>query len=244
MFSILKKEIQSFFSSPIGYLVITLFLVVNGLFLWVFEGEYNIFDNGFADLAPLFTISPWIFIFLIPAIAMKSFSEEKRQGTLELLLTKPINLKQLILGKYLGVFVLIILALIPTLLYVITIFQLGKPTGNIDMGTTIGSYLGLLFLGATYAAIGIFASSLTQNQIVAFILGVFLCFIFYFGFEGISSYAVIAQDYGLETLGISDHYRSISRGVIDTRDIIYFLSLIIFFLGLTFFSLKNSEKTA
>ena len=244
MFSILKKEVQSFFSSPIGYLVIALFLVINGLFLWVFKGEFNVFDNGFADLSPFFTISPWIFIFLIPAIAMKSFSEEKKQGTLELLLTKPINLKDLILGKYLGVLILIVLALIPTLLYVYTIYELGNPVGNLDTGTTTGSYLGLLLLGATYAAIGIFASSVTENQIVAFILGIFLCFFCYYAFEGVANFAVFASDIGLEVFGISEHYESISRGVVDTRDIIYFFSLIIFFLGLTFLSLKNSEKTS
>ncbi|HET8887006.1 MAG TPA: gliding motility-associated ABC transporter substrate-binding protein GldG [Salinimicrobium sp.] len=242
MFSILKKEIQSFFSSPIGYLVISLFLIVNGLFLWVFQGEFNVFDNGFADLAPFFILAPWIFIFLIPAIAMKTFSEEKKQGTLELLLTKPITLKQLILGKYFGVAALIVLAIIPTLLYVFCIYQLGKPEGNIDLGTTFGSYFGLFLLGITYAAIGVFASSITQNQIVAFIIGVFLCFFCYYAFEGVANYAVFTSDIGLEALGISEHYTSISRGVVDTRDIIYFLSLIVLFLGLTFFNLKNPAE--
>lgn len=242
MFSVLKKEIQSFFSSPIGYLVIALFLIINGLFLWVFNGEFNVFANGFADLAPFFTLSPWIFIFLIPAIAMKSFSEEKKQGTLELLLTKPITYSKLIFGKYLGVVVLVLLAILPTLLYVISIYHLGRTPGNIDFGVTVGSYIGLIFLGATYAAIGVFASSITQNQIVAFILGVFLCFICYYAFEGLANYSLFASDVGLEALGISEHYQSISRGVVDTRDIVYFLSLIVFFLGLTFFSLKNSDQ--
>ena len=156
MLAILKKEINSFFASPIGYLVIAIFLLLNGLFLWVFKGEFNILDNGFADLQPFFLLAPWILVFLIPAVTMRSFSDEKKQGTLELLLTKPISTLQLILGKYFGAFVLILIALIPTLLYVYTVYQLGNPTGNLDFGSTLGSYFGLLFLIATYTAIGVF----------------------------------------------------------------------------------------
>lgn len=242
MLAILNKEIQSFFSSPIGYLVIGLFLIACGLFLFVFPGEYNILDGGFADIKAFFNLAPWIFIFLIPAISMKSFAEEKRQGTMELLLTRPIGFKQLVLGKYFGALVLVILAIIPSVLYVITIHQLGNPVGNFDVGATLGSYLGLIFLAGCYTSIGIFASSLTQNQIVAFIIAVFLCFLSYFAFEGLSSASISGGNYGLEYLGISYHYQSISRGVIDSRDVIYFISFIFLFLKLTEIRLKNLQQ--
>ena len=243
MYAILKKEVNSFFSSPIGYLVIGLFLVVSGLFLWVFQGSYNILDSGFADLSPFFTLAPWIFLFLIPAVTMKSFSEEKRMGTLELLLTKPISKWQLVLGKYFGILVLLVLALLPTLVYVFSINDLGKPEGNLDAGATTGSYLGLFFLGSCYAAIGIFTSSLTENQIIAFILGVFLSFICFFGFEALANMNILeTAGFGISEVGISAHYDSISRGVIDTRDLIYFLSFTIFFLALTKFSINKTGK--
>lgn len=156
MFAILRKEINSFFASPIGYLVIALFLLLNGLILWLFKGEFNILENGFADLSSFFLLAPWVLIFLIPAVSMRSFSDEKKQGTLELLLTKPIPLFNIVLGKYLGAFILILIALLPTLLYVYTVYQLGNPIGNLDVGSTLGSYFGLLFLVAAYTAIGVF----------------------------------------------------------------------------------------
>ena len=244
MFAILKKEINSFFATPIGYLVLGLFLVLNGLFLWVFPGEYNVLDSSFASLTPFFTLAPWIFLFLIPAITMKSFSEEIRQGTLELLLTKPITHWQLVLGKYFGAFLLVILSLVPTLLYVITLYFLGKPEGNLDYGVIAGSYLGLLLLGGCYAAIGVFASILSPNQIVAFIAAIFLCFISYFAFDALADLGFYsAGAFGLEDIGISSHYESISRGVIDTRDMVYFLSFIIFFLALTKFNLTNKKSS-
>ena len=185
-------------------------------------------------------MAPWIFIFLIPAITMKSFSEEKKLGTMELLLTKPLSIINLILGKYLGALILVILAIIPSIIYVITISELGRIPGNFDLGATLGSYLGLLFLGGCYTAIGIFSSSLTNNQIVAFILAVFLCFLSFFLFEGISGFQLFENsDYGIDYFGISYHYRSISRGVVDTRDLIYFLSFIALFLKLTHCRIKN-----
>ncbi|MFD1096233.1 gliding motility-associated ABC transporter permease subunit GldF [Salegentibacter chungangensis] len=245
MLAILNKEIQSFFSSPIGYLVIGIFLVASGLFLFVFTGDYNILDNGFADIKPFFNLAPWIFIFLIPAISMKSFAEEKRQGTMEILFTKPIGLWQLITGKFLGAFILVSLAILPTLLYVLTIDQLGDPVGNFDLGATMGSYFGLLFLAACYTAIGIFSSSLSSNQIVAFIIAVFLCFLSYFAFEGLAGLGVIGNSsYGLEYLGLSYHYRSISRGVVDTRDLIYFMSIIVLFLKATQLKLKSIQQNS
>ncbi len=233
MLAILKKEINTFFASPIGYLVIGVFLLLNGLFLWVFKGEFNILDNGLASLSPFFLLAPWILIFLVPAVTMRSFSDEKKQGTLELLLTKPISHFQIVLGKYFGAFLLILLALIPTVLYVYTVSLLGNPEGNLDMGSTIGSYFGLLFLIAAYTAIGVFASTLSDNQIVAFIIAVFICFFFYFGFEGISNYNVFDNLVYMENLGMASHYNSMSRGVIDTRDLIYFISITVAFLVFT-----------
>ena len=236
MLAILKKELTSFFASPIGYLVIAVFLLINGLFLWVFAGNFNIFDNGFADLAPFFELAPWVFIFLIPAVTMRGFSEEKRMGTLELLLSKPISLKNIVLGKYYGALLLIILALVPTLLYVFAINDLGNPSGNWDFGSTLGSYIGLLFLAMAYTAIGIFASTLSENQIVSFITAVILSFLFYYGFDGITN-LIAALD--VSFLGIQSHYNSIARGVIDTRDIVYFLSVTGLFLVFTFLNLNK-----
>lgn len=238
MKSIALHEIKSFFGSPIGYLVIALFLLFNGLFLWVFDGEYNILQSGFADLSPFFALSPWIILFLIPAITMRSFSDEKKQGTIELLLTKPLSIWQIVNGKFLGAFFLIIAALIPTLVYVYVINSLGMPKGNIDMGRTIGSYFGLLFLVATYTAIGIFTSTLSENQIVAFLISVLLCFLFYYGFEGIANYVKVFEN-GISRLGMEYHYKSMSQGVLDSRDILYFLSVSFLFLSLTVFKLKS-----
>jgi ABC-2 type transport system permease protein len=241
MKAILIREIKSFFGSPIGYLVIAVFLILNGLFLWVFEGDFNILNSGFADLSPFFTLSPWILIFLIPAVTMRSFSDEKKQGTLELLLTKPLSVWQIVNGKFLGAFILIVLALIPTLIYIYAVGDLVMPPGRLDMGSIMGSYFGLLFLIASYSAIGIFCSSLSDNQIVAFIIAVFLCFVMYFGFEGMAGYA---GDFGsfIDRLGMQAHFQSMARGVLDTRDIIYFISITFMFLLFTVFKLKSYKS--
>ena len=244
MFAIFTKEINTFFSSAIGYLVIAVFLILNGLFLWVFQGNFNVFDYGFADLSAFFQLAPWIFIFLIPAITMRSFSEEKRMGTLELLLTKPISFTELVLGKFFGSLVLVIISLLPTLLYIATIYTLGQSSGNIDIGSTIGSYLGLIFLAAAYCAIGIFVSVVTENQIVAFILAVLLCFLFYFGFEGISTLSFLSDiSLFIQSIGMKAHFESIGRGVMDTRDLIYFISVAGFFILLTTFYIKKDQKS-
>ena len=237
MKSILLREINSFFGSPIGYLVIAIFLIINGLFLWVFDGDFNILNSGFADLSPFFILAPWILIFLIPAVTMKSFSDEKKQGTLELLLTKPLSVTEIVNGKFFAALLLILIAIIPTLLYVWAIYGLGLPEGNIDLGSTLGSYFGLFFLIAAYASIGIFTSTLSDNQIVAFILAVFLCFVLYFGFEGIAAYFGTLQT-TIAGLGMDAHFKSMARGVIDTRDIIYFISITVLFLALTVYKLK------
>ena len=230
---LLIKEVNAFLSSLIGYVVMVVFLLLSGLFLWVFEGDTNILISGYADLSPFFYIAPWVFLFLIPAITMRSFADEKKTNTIEILLTKPLSLTQLVLGKFFAGFILVIITLIPTLIYVISIYYLGNPIGNIDMGGTWGSYIGLLFLSASFLAIGIFSSSITSNQIVAFILATFLSFFFFIGFESIASFKLFGSlDNFFINFGINAHYQSLSRGVIDSRDIVYFLTLIsLFFLS-------------
>lgn len=234
MYILFKKELNAFFSSLIGYLVIGIFLIANGLFLWVFPGEYNILDNGYATLSPMFYFAPWVFLFLIPAISMRMFADEKNSGTIELLFTKPISDYQIILSKYFASLSLVLFSLIPVMIYYISVWYLSNPVGNIDVGSFWGSFLGLVFLAAVYVAIGIFSSSLTKNQIVAFIISLSLSYIIYIGFDSI---AFLSWFKGLENfiigLGISEHYRSISRGVVDSRDIIYFISVIVLFLALT-----------
>jgi ABC-2 type transport system permease protein len=241
MKSIVLREIKSFFGSPIGYLVIAIFLLLNGFFLWVFDGEFNILKSGFADLSPFFTLAPWILIFLIPAVTMRSFSDEKKQGTIELLFTKPLSIWQIVNGKFLGAFLLIVIAIIPTVVYVYVISSLGMPEGNIDMGSTLGSYFGLLFLVAAYTSIGIFTSTLSENQIVAFLLSVFLCFLFYFGFQGMATYVTGFED-AIARFGMEYHFKSMSRGVLDTRDILYFVSIAVLFLSVTVFKLKSLKS--
>jgi ABC-2 type transport system permease protein len=232
MFAIFKKEINTFFSSLIGYMVIGVFLVLMGLLLWVFP-DYSIPDSNFATLDTLFAIAPMVFMFLIPAITMRTLAEETQTGTIELLVTRPVTDWQVIGGKFWASLLLVLFALLPTILYAISVYILGQPQGNMDIGGTIGSYIGLIFLAATFVAIGIFASSLTNNQIVAFVLATFLCFICYLAFDFLSQ---LPAFYGriddiIQSLGIQYHYNSISRGVLDTRDVVYFMSLILLFLA-------------
>ena len=243
MLALFKREIRSFFTSPTGYLVSGLFLVLNGLFLWVFKGPFNVFDYGFADLSRFFLLAPWVFLFLIPAITMKSFSEEKKLGTLELLFTKPISIWQTVLGKFFGTFVLALIALLPTLLYVHTVSRLGTTMGNLDIGLVVGSYFGTLLLTACYTAIGLFASTLSENQIVAFMSGLVLCFMMYYGFEGISTVVTDgASSVLIQSIGMKHHFESIARGVLDTRDLVYFISLSLFFLFLSVVQLQNTSR--
>ncbi|MDG1572759.1 gliding motility-associated ABC transporter permease subunit GldF [Robiginitalea sp. M366] len=234
MIAVFRKEIASFFSSPVGYLVTGSFLVLTGLFLFVFKGPFNLLDYGFADLSLFFLLAPWAFLLLIPALSMRAVSEERKLGTLELLLSKPLSLPGLLLGKFLGVFVLVFLSVVPTLLYVYTVYQLGMEPGNLDMGLVWGSYLGLFLLMAAYTAMGLFASSLTDNQIVAFLLGLLLCFGAYIGFESLAGlFADGGSALWVADLGMKAHYENISQGVLDSRDMVYFLSLTAFFLWLT-----------
>jgi len=236
MSALLIKEIRTFLSSLIGYVVIAVFLLLTGLFMWIFPGDMNILDSGFADIGTFFFISPWVLMFLIPAITMRSFAEEKRSGTIELLLTKPVSDLQIILAKYFAGFVLVIIALIPTLLYYISVYFLGSPVGNIDSGGTWGSYIGLMLLASAYISIGLFASSITNNQIVSFLVAAMLSFFIYTGFQSLASFDLFGSyDNFVMKLGMQEHYSSLSLGLIDSRDVVYFISLNIIFILLTKF---------
>ena len=242
MLSIFNKEINAFFSSLIGYIVIGVFLVVLGLMMFVFP-DTSLLNYNYATLDQLFSIAPLIFMFLIPAVTMRSFSEEQQTGTIELLSTRPLKDLDIVLGKFLASVALIMFALLPTLLYYYTVYQLGSPKGNLDSGAIIGSYIGLTFLAMSFAAIGIFASSLSRNQIVAFILAVFLCIFFYSSFDLLSRLPIFVGkvDDIVQMIGIDYHYDSISRGIIDSRDVIYFISLIFFFIFMTKVSLESRK---
>ncbi len=243
MWALFRKELTSFFVSPTAYLIIGLFLLLNGLFLWVFQGTYNIFDYGFADLSKFFLLCAWVFILLIPAISMKTFSEEIKLGTLELLYIKPPSVWQIVLAKYLGVVVLSLLALIPTLIYVLCVSELGLSIGNLDLGLAFGSYTGLIFLVLAYSGIGVFSSSLTDNPIVAFMVGLVLCFLFFYLPEAVSagvedgSLSLFLQRFGLKA-----RFETMALGVLDTRDLVYFLSVSAFFLWLTYSQLKYRKR--
>ena len=242
MLTLLRKEISSFLSSLTGYIVITVFLLINGLFLWVFQGDFNILNFGYANLDGLFMIAPFVFLFLIPAITMRSFAEEKRTGTIEIMLTKPLTEFQIVMAKFLAGFGLVVISLIPTLVYLFSVYYLGMPKGNLDMGGFWGSYIGLLFLGASFVAIGMFSSTLTDNQIVSFIIAVFLSGFLYIGFEFIYSLELFGPvDLFIKSLGINEHYLSMSRGVLDTRDMLYFLGVISLFILLSRFSLERRK---
>lgn len=242
MLTIFLKEINTFFSSLIGYIVVAVFLVILGLIMFVFP-DTSLLNYNYATLDQLFDIAPMVFVFLIPAVTMRSFAEERQTGTIELLATRPISDLQIVMGKFFACFVLTFFALLPTLLYYYTVYQLGDPKGNLDSGAIMGSYIGLLFLAAAFVAIGIFASSLTNNQIVGFILATFLCFIFHWGFYFFSKLPGLVGrlDEFVQNLGIDYHYASISRGVIDSRDVIYFLSVIGIFIALTVTSLERRK---
>ncbi|MFA0962859.1 gliding motility-associated ABC transporter permease subunit GldF [Roseivirga sp. BDSF3-8] len=233
MISVLKKEIDSFLDSLVAYVVIVVFLTGIGLLMWVFP-ETSVLEYGYADMGTLFSYGPYVFMFLIPAITMRTFAEERRAGTMELLLTKPLSDWQIILGKYLSAFLLVFFAVLPTLIYYYSIYELGQPEGNVDSAGVFGSYLGLLLLGGVFAAIGIFSSALASNQIVAFIIAVFLCFLLY---SGLGSFAAIndwgSLSYFLEQAGLLYHYQALGKGLVDSRNVIYLISVILLMLALT-----------
>lgn len=242
MSSIFWKEINSFFSSLIGYIVIGVFLVIMGLILFLFP-DTSLLEYNFASLYQLFLMAPLVFMFLIPAVTMRTFAEEQQRGTIELLTTQPLTDLDIVLGKFFAGLLLVIFALLPTLLYYLTIYRLGAPMGNLDSGAVMGSYLGLVFLAAIFVAIGVFASSLTSNQIVSFVLATFLCFLFHYGFYYFSQLPVFfgRSDDIVQLIGIDAHYESISRGLIDTRDLVYFISVTALFLAMTVVSLGRRK---
>ena len=243
MYYLLKKEINSFLGSFIGYIVLITFLLANSLFLWVFSGSFNIIDNSYASLDGLFELAPWLYLFLVPAITMRLFAEEKKQGTMEVLLTRPLSDSKIIIAKYLGGLLLVILSLLPTLVYFYSVYQIGSPVGNIDIGGTWGSFTGLFFLAAIYVAIGLFASSLSDNQIVAFIVAMVFSFIFYVGFDFIAQAGMpnsLANVFSW--LSINEHYLAVSRGVLELSDLVYFVGMVILILGISKFWIRKGSK--
>lgn len=239
MLSILQKEIKTAFSSLIAYIVMVIFLVAMGLFMWVFP-DTSVADAAYADMGTLFMVAPFVLMFLVPAITMRTFAEERKAGTMEILLTKPLSEWDIILGKYLGAVALVLFSLLPTLIYYFSLYQLGAPKGNVDTAGVMGSYLGLLLLASGFCGIGILASAFTDNQIVAFVLATFLCFMLYMGFEALAGIDVW-QDWSvlISQLGMSYHYNAMSKGLIDTRNVVYFISLITIALHGTQYVLRS-----
>jgi len=241
MWTIFAKEVNSFLNSLIAYVVIAVFLTGMGLLMWVFP-DTNVLDYGYADMETLFRLGPYVFMFLIPAITMRLLAEERKGGTLELLLTRPLSVTQIIGGKYLAGFFLVVFTLLPTLVYYFSISYLGNPTGNIDTAGVMGSYIGLALLGAVFTAIGLFASSITENQIIAFILAVFMCFLLFSGFSSLAAIDVWGgASLLLEQLGILYHYNTLSKGLIDSRDLVYFVSVVFLFLLFTQMNLSQRK---
>ncbi|GAA3980504.1 gliding motility-associated ABC transporter permease subunit GldF [Hymenobacter antarcticus] len=238
MLTILQKEFNAFLNSPVAYVVLGVFLIATGLFVWVFP-DSSVLDYGYADLQTLFNLAPWIFLFLIPAITMRTFAEEKKAGTIELLLTRPLTDGQIIGGKYLACLLLALLALIPTLLYYFSVYKLSSPEGNIDSAATVGSYLGLALLAAVFAAIGVLASALTRDQIIAFLVAVVGCFLIYSGFDSLASVLQGSSAYYVSQLGIAAHYRDLSKGLVDSRDLVYFFSVVAVALQATRLALRS-----
>lgn len=236
MLALFKKEVRYFFTSAIGISVISLCVILNGLFLWNLKTDYNIFNSNFADLLPFFRLSSWMFVFLVPALTMRSISEEKRSGMLSLLFTRPVTVSHIVLGKYFGILVLLAIILLPSLLYVYMVWQLGNPIGNLDIGGTVGSYIALFLLMATFASVGLWSSSVSSNQIISFLLSSFLCFFFFFGLD--QTIELIYPE-SLSQIGFQSHFDAISRGVVDSRNVFYFISIIAFFLYITTLSLKT-----
>jgi len=241
MFTIFKKELRTFFSNATGYIVIGIFLILTGLFLWVIPGEYNILDSGYANVDGLFYLAPWLFLFLCPAVTMRFFAEEMQTGTWELLITKPVSKMHIVLGKYFAGLVLVSSALLPVLIYYFSVSYLAEPVGNVDSGAFWGSFIGLFFLAAIYVAIGTFSSSLSSNQIISFVAAVVLSFFTYYGFEVMTGFFTSGQSIQfLDSLGIHAHYKSMSRGVIDSRDLLYFVIVSSIFLYATTWKLKKN----
>lgn len=242
MIAILKKELWSYFGNWSAWLIIAAFSIIGALFLFFFENDSNIFDIGSATLQSYFVLAPWLLMFIIPAISMKTLAEEQQSGTLFWLFSQPLKTWEIILGKFLSVWVVGFFCLIPSLVYLYTVYVLGVPEGNVDLGATFGSYFGVILLIGAFAAVGILASSLSQNQIMAYLLGVFLCFILYFGIEQLASYKLLGgADYVLQNLGFYKHFIAFTRGLIDSRDVFYFLLVIITALFLAKISIEKKK---
>ena len=239
MWSICKKELNQFFNNLTGYIAIIVFLIISGIFLFMLQ-DSSIFEYGYATLDKFFELAPWVLLFLVPAITMRSLSDEFKAGTFEILKTKPLTSWQIVLGKYAAILLVLVFVIVPTFIYIITIKSLSA-SGNIDTGGIIGSYIGLFLLAAAFAAISLCCSSFTNNAVVAFLISAFACLILYFGFNALSKLPVLqgSADYYVEMLGIDFHYRSISRGVLDSRDVIYFMSIIFLSLLITVKSLHK-----
>lgn len=234
MLSLLRKEMRTFFSSLTGYFILSIFLIATGLFVWVFPSNSNPLDTGYANLDVLFEIAPWIYLFLVPAVCMRLFAEERKQGTIELLLTRPISDMGIVMAKYLAGLLVLAFTLLFCLVYYYSIYYLGSPVGNVDSGAFWGSFIGLFLLAAVYVSIGVFASSLTDNQVVAFLLALLFCFFFYIGFDYLGDLKRLESiQTFIISMGIKEHYRSISRGIIDSRDLLYFFGIVFSFLTMT-----------
>ncbi len=242
MFTLLRKEVAGFFSSLTGYIVMIVFLLANSLIMWIMPGQWNLLDSGYAGLDTLFVLSPWIFLFLVPAVTMRLFSEERRSGTMELLWSRPVSDGAVIYGKFLSSLALVALALLPCIVFVISVWILGETPGNLDRGGTAGSFIGLMMLAAVYSAIGLFASSLTGNQVIAFIMAAVISFIMFTGFDSLSllpGLSSIGEE--VSAMGINEHYKSISRGVLDIRDVAYFIFVTVLFNEAARISLRRSS---
>ena len=240
MYNLISKEISSFLSSLAAYVVIGVFLLANGVFLWLVPGNDNILDGGYADMSAFFNIAPRLFLFLIPAICMRLFAEERRSGTIDLLLSRPLGALKIVLSKFFAAFFIVMFALVPTLIYFLSIYLLACPVGNVDTGAIMGSYMGLLFLSSVFVAVSLFASALSDNQILAFMVGLILCFLLFSGFDFLSSIPFLYDwESEIQYFGISSHYSPMSRGVLDSRDVIWFVVITSLFV---FMAKKRIEK--
>lgn len=243
MMCILLKELYSFFAHPIGYVVIGVFLLFCNLFLWTFDGDYNLFNYGFAHLAPFFELLSWLLLFMVPALTMKSISEEKKQATLEMLMTKPITIWQLCLGKFFGNWLVIFIAILPTFFFIVSITFLAEEGAILEYGSFFTSYVGSLLLAGCFVSISLFSSASTSNQLVSFLVGILLCFVCFFAFEGITQFGFFEKEgIGLEYLSLSFHFKSMTRGVVDTRNLIFMASVMLIFLYLTKFQLQKTKR--
>lgn len=242
MIAIIKKELWSYFGNWSAWLVIGAFSVISALFLFFFENDANIFEIGTASLQSYFTLSPWLLMFIIPALTMRSFAEEQQNGTLQWLFSQPIKISEIVMGKFSSVFIVGIFCIVPSLVYLYTVYVLGVPEGNIDMGATWGSYMGLFLLIGAFASVGILASSVSSNQIMAYLLGLFLCFIMYFGIEQLASFKLLGgADYILQKVGFYNHFIAFTRGLIDSSDVFYFLLIMGIFLVVSNYFVKSKK---